>query len=216
MNSAREATRVARPYRQGARAEATARTRTGILDAAIALAFEQGAAALSLADIAGRAGVSVQTVLRHFGSRDALLDAAIDRGDALVAAERRAPAGDVPGSIHVLFDHYEGRGDGVLRMLAQEDLDDRMARVTASGRQVHRDWVRDLLGVQPGAVDREDVVDQLVVVTDVYSWKLLRRDFELDRPTAQRRMVGMVDAIIAAARGGAPTDGATDSNEGES
>ena len=34
-----------------------------------------------------------------------------------IAAERRPPSSDVPSAISTLFDHYESRGDAVLRLL---------------------------------------------------------------------------------------------------
>ena len=53
------------------------------------------------------------------------------------------------------------------------------ARVTDHGRQVHRRWVTETFG--PASADRRALrdggcVDLLVVATDVYTWKLLRRD----------------------------------------
>ncbi len=40
---------------------------------------------------------------------------------------------------------------------------------------MHRDWVETIFALRssPGG---EDLVDLLVVATDVYTWKLLRRD----------------------------------------
>jgi AcrR family transcriptional regulator len=55
-----------------ARAAAAARTRAGIVEASIALYYDGAGARSTLEQIAGRAGVTVQTVLRHFGSRAAL------------------------------------------------------------------------------------------------------------------------------------------------
>jgi AcrR family transcriptional regulator len=78
-----------RPYRMVARAEAAARTRERILDAVIALASERFVEDIGLADIAEAAGVTVQTVLRHFDGREALLTAAAERGDQAVEGPRR-------------------------------------------------------------------------------------------------------------------------------
>ena len=56
-----------RPYVMTARAQATERTRCAILLAGLERAHETMSVDVPLADVAGRAGVSVQTVLRHFG-----------------------------------------------------------------------------------------------------------------------------------------------------
>lgn len=193
-----------RPYRQRARAEGASRTRESILDAMVSLGMERATVNVSLADVAERAGVSVQTVLRHFGTRDGLFDEALRHGAARIAAERRPPSRDVRAAISTLFDHYELRGDGVIRLLAQEAFDERVAQVTENGRRTHREWVSQVIA----AATEEDVpvsdalVDQVVVVTDVYAWKLLRRDRGLARDEAEDRVRGMVEAMLRAARGG--------------
>ena len=193
-----------RPYRQQARAEASSRTRDAILDAVVALGMEKATADVSLADVAERAAVSVQTVLRHFGSRDGLLDESLRHGAARIADERRPVSSDMPTAIATLYDHYEMRGDAVIRLLAQEAFDERIAHITAQGRHMHREWVSEFLAVASGrATDVSDaLVDQLVVVTDVYTWKLLRRDRGLSRETAQDRVLEMVGAILRSSRSG--------------
>jgi AcrR family transcriptional regulator len=191
-----------RPYLQRARAEGASRTRESILDAMMTLGMEKATTAVSLADVAERADVSVQTVLRHFGSRDRLLEEALRHASARIAAERRPPASDVPSAISTLFDHYESRGDAVLRLLAQESFDARIARVTQDGREMHRAWVAQYVaGSADGMAPAPDaLVDQLVVVTDVYAWKLLRRDRGLGRADAEDRVRTMVGALLRGTR----------------
>ena len=45
--------------------------------------------------------------------------------------------------------------------------------------------------------DREALTDLLVVATDVYTWKLLRRDRDLERTVAERRVRDMITALLA-------------------
>src|SRR3954466_3858373 len=111
---------MARTYTQTARAEATERTRKAILDAAIGR-FHRGEFETNLDAIADEAGVATRTILRHFGSKEGLVEAAIAAGPAAVRAERRAPAGDVQAFVRALVRHYEKDGDRILRMLAAED-----------------------------------------------------------------------------------------------
>ncbi|MEO6513032.1 MAG: helix-turn-helix domain-containing protein, partial [Nocardioides sp.] len=84
-----------RKYTMGARAEAVEETRQRILGALVALAGERPFAEITLAAIAERAEVSVQTVLRRFSSRDALVAEAMDAAMGDVEDERRTPPGDV-------------------------------------------------------------------------------------------------------------------------
>lgn len=191
-----------RPYVMRARADAVADTRRRILQAAFDLSGEKLSLEIVLADVAERAGASVQTILRHFGSREALFDALTTFARAQIVAERAAPAGDVPAAVQVIFSHYEARGDAVLRFLAQELWDERVKEVTERGRRTHRAWVQAVFAPQLAArpaAGREALTDLLVVATDVYTWKLLRRDKNLDRHTAERRVRHMIAALLAAA-----------------
>ena len=123
-----------------ARALAVEDTRTRIREALFELGTTRVFSEISLEDVAQEAGVSVQTVLRHFGSRVALIDANIDYAIDRVARERVAPEGDVDTALAVLIDHYELRGDTVMLTLAQEASDEQVRRLTENGRRMHRDW----------------------------------------------------------------------------
>lgn len=185
-----------RPYTMTARARSVEQTRTRILDATAALHLERLATDIGLDDIAARAGVSVQTVLRHFGTRDALVEAAIARSQQEIVEERRAPVGDVEAAVRVIVDHYERRGDGVLLLLAQESSADFALRITDTGRAMHRRWVAEVFA--PYVEGNDALVDLLVVATDVYAWKLLRRDRGLSRATTQSRLTHLVRALVDA------------------
>jgi AcrR family transcriptional regulator len=190
-----------RTYEMGARAETVAATRSRILRSVLDLATERLTVEVTLDDVAARAGVSVRTVLRHFGDRERLLDAAFEAASADIVAERVAPPDDRVAAIRVLVDHYELRGDLVLRLLAQED-DPRIGSAMASGRLIHREWVAAVFGSDlPTTADaREAVIDLLVVATDVYAWKLLRRDRGLKRSVVEERIRSLTTAVLADAR----------------
>jgi hypothetical protein len=98
--------------------------------------------------------------------------------------------------------HYERRGDSVLLLLAQEATEPFAREVTSSGRALHRRWVQDTFaplltaGADAGAA-AEVAVDLLVVATDVYTWKLLRRDRGLSVARTRSRMESLVRAVLA-------------------
>jgi AcrR family transcriptional regulator len=196
---------VKRSYDNSRRAEAAAETRRRILQAGLDLAWEQIAIETTLEDVATRAGVSVKTVLRHFGSRDGL-DAALEQF-ALeeIGEDRAAPAGDVVADVNAIFTHYERRGDGVLKMLGQELFDDTFRGRMDIGRRLHREQIAELFAPQLAkrpTADHEALIDLLVIATDVYTWKLLRRDRRLPRSTAEARVRQLIAGIL------------TDHNEG--
>jgi AcrR family transcriptional regulator len=151
---------------------------------------------IGLADVAERAGVTVRTVLRHFGSREGLFDAVGAFARELVIAEREAPVGDVAAAASIIVDHYELRGDLVLRMLEEASTDDRVAALVANGRHLHREWVRTVFAPQLASSSEPAALeDMLVVATDVYTWKLLRRDDRLSRARTVQRIESMIDRL---------------------
>lgn len=194
-----------RPYTMRARADALERTRERIIDAALALARETRSLELTLDSVARQAEVGVRTVLRHFGSREGLFDAVFATGQAAVEAEREAPCGDIEAALTALLGHYEHWGDFTVHMLGQEGTDPRVDRLLSTGRPVHRRWVGEVFApwLQPLEPDQlESVTDLLVVATDVYTWKLLRRDRGLSITDTGQRMHRLIDGILAQGSGG--------------
>ena len=202
LRLASDSMKTTRNYVMRSRAESAGLTRRRALEATVALAGEKPFATIVLPEVAARAGVSVQTVLRQFGSRDGLLDAATEFVAEQLRSHRSSPPGDVRAALQVLFDHFDDHGDAVIMLLGQEGWDRRAAQLTESERQAHRAWVSTVFAPQladRSAAARTELLDMLVVATDVYTWKLLCRDRTLSRSTAQRRVSRMVSAILSAA-----------------
>src|SRR5262245_14149103 len=187
--------KTTRKYTMGARALAVEETRRRIVGAVISLAGERPFAEITLATIAERAAVSVQTVLRQFGSRDGLFAEAMDAAMLETEDERRTTPGDVDAALRTVVDHYEHRGRTALLMLAQEEHDEVARKATERGKAMHRAWVREVFTTAD-----EATLDLLVVATDVYTWKLLRIDRAHSRAVTERRMHDLVDAVLASAR----------------
>jgi AcrR family transcriptional regulator len=190
--------KTTRTYTMTARAEAAERTRVAILEAAVQLASTRMLADISLDAVASEAGVSVQTVLRRFGSRAGLIEAATAHGSQAVVQERQAPVGDVAAAVEVVVEHYELRGDGVVLLLAQESRDAQVRRITEQGRRLHRDWVETVFApyLPETGADRVELVDLLSVATDVHTWQQLRRDRGLDRAATVSRIHHLVSALL--------------------
>ena len=191
--------KLTRSYTMRARAESTIGTRERILDAVIALSEERLSLEIVLADVAERAGVSVQTVLRHFGSREGLFEEAHARHVKRVRAERATPVGDAASAVRTIVAFYDRLGEWTLRLQAQEHSDGLSRRTVENGRRLHREWVDEVFAPQlAGRRDREELVDLLVVATDVLTWKILRRDGGMDRSTTCKRMLRLVRAVLPA------------------
>lgn len=190
--------KTTRTYTMGARAEAVAETRQRIVDALFELGRERMLPDISLDEVAAAAGVSVQTILRHFQSRAGLTEATMDHAIARVSEERAAPVGDVDKAVAVIVEHYEDRGRTALLMLAQESSDLQVAELTRRGRVMHRTWVTDVFA--PFIGPRDPLIDLLVVATDVYTWKLLRIDRRYSRARTEQLIHRMVTSLLDGAR----------------
>lgn len=183
-----------------ARAEAAEATAERILDAAIQLFWERPTDQIPLDDVANRAGVSVQTVIRRFGGKEGLLAAGAVRESARVRSPRdQAPAGDVAAAVKVLMDHYEDLGDRVLKLLAEENRIPGLREIADQGREYHREWCARVFSAalaRPPSADRGRRLAQVVAVCDVHVWKLLRRDAGLSREQTELALVELLEPLI--------------------
>ena len=198
MKDERSETPQKRPYRMRARAEAAAETGRRILEAVIELHRERFWDQVSLEDIAERAEVTVQTVIRRFGTKERLIEAAAEEGTRQVIRQRdQAPVGDVEGAVENLVDHYEEWADSALRLLAQEERVAAFRSVTDAGRAFHYEWVErtfaPLLAKRTGTARRR-LLAELIAICDVYFWKLLRRDLGLSREQTE---IAIRETILA-------------------
>jgi AcrR family transcriptional regulator len=199
-----------RPYKQVARAQAQERTRETLLQAATEEVERDGWKQASLESVAERAGVTKQTALRHFGSKQGLLDAVLGRTSSIVVKERaQAPIGDIPGAVANLMRHYERYGDVVTRLLPYRDAvvrvlgpdrrDSLARRAVDRGHEVHEEWVLNTFEPQLERLDagtRERRLAQLVAVCDVYMWKILRRDRGLSLTHAEAALVELIERLV--------------------
>src|SRR5688500_9195298 len=136
---------VRREYRKQARAKSELRTRRAIIEAAVACfsasAFEQ----VTVADVARRAGLSIQTLLRIHGTKEALFLAAVGTISAELMSKRDdVDTGDVEGALRVLLDDYERWGDIHERLFARARRLPALAALFDAWRLLHRRWVRRL------------------------------------------------------------------------
>jgi AcrR family transcriptional regulator len=189
-----------RPYRMVARAESTAATGERILDAAVELFWERPREEITLEEVARRAGVTVQTVIRRFGGGDGLFAAAAEREAERVRDQRaRAPVGDAAGAVRVLMDHYESLGDRVMKLLAEEERVPGLRAVVDRGRFLHREWCARVFAPAlegRAGVQRSRRLAQLVAICDVYNWKLLRRDAGLSRRQTELALVELLEPLL--------------------
>jgi AcrR family transcriptional regulator len=186
-----------------ARAEAVEATRERIARAAMQRFLAEAYDDVTIASVARDAGVSHQTLLNHFESKDGLFAAAAERFSADLAASRVGRAtSDLESVVALLMEQFERSGDGNVRLAL---LDERIEAVRVGleqGRANHQVWLAevfdDRLPSEPA--ERCRTLAALHAATDVYTWKLLRRDLGHGRRATQRIMTDMVRAILSTTR----------------
>src|SRR5215217_4333056 len=160
-----------RPYRMQARAAAAAATGERILDAAVAVFWQRPVDDIPLEEVARRAGVSLQTVIRRFGGKQGLFAAAAQRETERVRRQRdRSPA---------------------LRALADQ------------GRAYHAAWCERVFAPALASLqgpERARRLAQLIAVTDVLTWKLLRRDRHLSRRQTELALIELLQPLTGGSR----------------
>lgn len=186
-----------RSYRMGARAAALEATRARVIEAAAGLWSRHWHDEVTLQHIAEAAGVSVQTIVNHFGSKDRLADALADAVATQTELAREAPTGDVPAIVAVLFADYEQHGYANVLWIAQMDRIPSAARAAAHARGLHRAWLERVFADRLPAAgpEREHALHLHYAATDVYLWKLWRHDLGLSREDAERAMRDLLTAI---------------------
>jgi AcrR family transcriptional regulator len=191
-----------RQYRMDARARRSEETAQRIREVALERFLSRSYDEVTLAEVAEAAAVTVPTLIAHFGRKEDLFAAVLeDWGGRMVESRDEAPVGDHAGAIRNLLDHYDAEGNRILHLLAEEDRFPAVRAMTDEGRKFHREWVerifepslRSLQGAR-----REQLVVQLIVATDLLTWKLMRLDMKLPRRRAEAAIVQMVDALTGA------------------
>lgn len=187
-----------RPYVMTARAAKTRATAERIRASAMALYSERAIEHFTLEEIARRAGTTVQTVLRIFGSKEDLLFAALEGLAATGISLKVTPPGNIPAAVTAIFDVYETMGDLVIQRLNEERRYPALKPTLELGRQNHRAWVKAAFApylAQQEGNELTLMLNALVAATDVYVWKLLRRDRGLGRSAAEAVVRRLVEGV---------------------
>jgi AcrR family transcriptional regulator len=162
---------------------------------AMALYCEQPIEDFTLDEVAQRAGVAVRTILRAFRGKEALLYGALEELAKSGVPLKATRPGDVAAAVAAIFDVYETIGDLVIQRLNDERRHPGLKPLLDQGRENHRNWVKTTFApclARERGNERSQLLNALAVATDVYVWKLLRRDRGLSRPAAEavvRRMI---------------------------
>ncbi len=183
------------------RAEAVAATKERIARTAQQLLLARPYEDFTLADIAAGANVSHQTVLNHFESKEGAVLAGLELLRAEIKDLRKSVRRDDPShTVEVLVEQYERFGDLNVRWAMSAERLGRLALLLDEARAAHRTWLEEVFATRLPAAPaaRQRMVTALHAASDVYTWKLLRRDLHLDRPETVRTMTLLVVGVLNA------------------
>jgi AcrR family transcriptional regulator len=188
-----------RSYVKVARAEAEEQTRTALLDAADEAFLSGPWEQASLESIARAACVTKPTLLRHFGSKQGLLERVLRRAIDEVEEQRLGvPTNDIAGAVDNLLEHYEMRGGRAMRS-SNLELDGPLADLGRRARQLHYDWVELAFGAwlrTARAAQRQRLRAALIAVCDVQTWWILSHDLGLSRAEVQATLILTITRLL--------------------
>jgi AcrR family transcriptional regulator len=185
-----------RPYRQRRRAEA-AEARTGAireaaLDAFMAKPFDQ----ITLADVAERAGVGVQTLIRRVQNKDGLVRLVNEWVAAAIREARGEPDSSDPAAVAAALERqYEGFGALIDRSLRQEEASPALAANAQGGRRAHREWIEAAFAAEIAARGPA-LTGQLVGLCGVELWLVLRRDGGLTAEQTRETIAHLIRSVL--------------------
>jgi AcrR family transcriptional regulator len=194
---------AARSYRMRARALTVGRTRERILSVARDRFFQLPYDEVRLAEVAAAAGVSQQTLLNHFSSKEGLLLAVVEFVEPEIEALRGAVVpGDVDAAVRGLMRQYEVLGDANVRLAAVAERIPELARAVQFGRTHHTAWLEATFAdsLPDDRRARRRALAALYAVTDVGTWKLLRRDLGHSRSGTAAVLRSLLRAALETAR----------------
>jgi AcrR family transcriptional regulator len=184
-----------------ARERAQQRTHDALLDAAEEELYRDNWQQTTLEALATKAGVTKQTLLRHFGSKDGLLLQTVMRGAAKVLKQRwSAEPGNVEDAVENLLEHYETWGERSLRVGAWQSGPAALAKLSQGARQVHYEWVDFAFGPQLERLAEPHRGRQraaLIALCDVHAWWLLAHDLALDRTELRATLSNAIERLLA-------------------
>lgn len=181
------------------RADAAAATGARIREVATRLFSEGSYDDVSLEAVAQRAGVSLPTVLRKFGSKDALFVECARAVSERESEARVVAPGDVRGAARALALRYEQLLPVWKRHLDLEARFPAVAQVVAQARRGHLAWLAAVfepwLSRRQGKV-RTRRLAALFGATEIYLWWTWRTHLGQDEREAEQTMFEILEALL--------------------
>lgn len=182
------------------RQEAVDERRLAVLRAARDLFLAEAYDEVSLQAVADAAGVSLKTVVRQFGTKEALVTEIAERLAPAEFERRAVRPGDVAAVAAVLAERYEALAKSTMRLLELERRIEALARVLRVARLGHRDWLAGVFEpwIPANGATRERRLACLFGATEIYVWISWREHLGMSRADAEATMRESLQSLVDA------------------
>lgn len=155
---------------------------------------------ITLELIAEKANVTTRTILRKFGSKENLIEECLLSNSSAILVERENKStGDIDESLRALLSSYETMGDAAIRTINLESESAVARKIGEAGRKVHRAWCMRVFAEHlptKGSLYYERDLTAFIVGTEVYLWKLMRKDLKMSKKETFEVFKRMISGLI--------------------
>jgi AcrR family transcriptional regulator len=155
---------------------------------------------ITLEKVAKEAGVTTKTILRKFESKEGLTNESLSYLAAEIESERTTTkVGDIDDILKALLSNYEKMGEAAIRTINLESELEIARQIGAKGRALHRDWcIRMFASYLPNekSIDYEIQLTSFIAATEIYLWKLMRKDLKLSKEKTFSIFKNLVEGLI--------------------
>ena len=155
---------------------------------------------IKLEMVAKEARVTTKTILRKFKSKDGLINESLSYMAAKIESERTLTNGkDIDDILKALLSNYEKMGEAAVRTINLESELEIARLIGAKGRELHRDWcIRMFAPYLPNeqSDDYEIQLTSFIAATEIYLWKLMRKDLKLSKEQTFSIFKNLVEGLI--------------------
>ena len=155
---------------------------------------------ITLEMIAEEADVTTRTILRKFGSKEGLMIDSLSYDPAEISNQRDlAKPGDIDDILNTLLSSYEQMGDAAIRTINLESELEIARKIGKKGRIQHRNWCIKVFAPylpDPKSPDYEINLTSFIAVTEIYLWKLMRRDLKYSKNRTFSVFKNMIEGVI--------------------
>jgi AcrR family transcriptional regulator len=183
-----------RPYTSSLRERQAGQTRELILSTAAELIAQEGLQALSVAEVARQAGVSLRTVWRNFANLDEMIDA-LDRRAADMGPTLHPSFDELDAHVVTQFDFFEANSSFILssvywRFSQNQSPPARSERL----RAFLNAFEQATPGLQPDL--RRAGEAALALLPNAMAWAILRKEFDWSSEEAGRAVGWILQLVV--------------------